>query len=271
MQISQVVVLNSKNKNIALNKPVETSPQYQAETKGSNVVDGQIQMKHHQSTFCSQPSNAWLMINLLDDENVTEVTVYNRLDCCRERSVGQVVQLLNKNMKVLAQRQMVGGDFERLTFDSQVGAPTNTIISNGTVIGLSPNLSPGSKVMNLLGDIVVQSDISKASALATQFRVQSLDNDVIQLTTMSGPPKGGLIAVAGEFKIKVMEDDDTANFKSRSSWRLVDSVIGYPGEISLESVHYPGSYMYLNTVGKNITIHNGKDTDSKTKMSFTLL
>jgi hypothetical protein len=271
MQISQVVVLNSKKQNIALKKPVETSPQYQAETKGSNVVDGQIRMKNHQDTFCSQPSQPWLMINLLDDENVTSVTVYNRLDCCRERSVGQVVQLLNKNMKVLAERQMVGGDAETLTFDAENGVPSNTILSNGAVIGLSPNTAPGAKVMNLLGDIVVQSDVSKASVLATQFRVKTVDDNVINLITMSGPPKGGLIVVSGEFKVKVMEDDDTTDFKNRASWRLTDSVIGYPGEISLESVYYPGSYMYLNTVGKNITIHNGKDTDSKTKMSFTLL
>ena len=271
MQISQVVVLNSKNVNVALDKPVETSPPYQADTVGRNVVDGRYQMKNHGSTyFCSQPNQPYLIIDLLRDENVATVTVYNRNDCCRDRSVGQIVQLLDKNMKPLAQRQMKGGDAEIVLFDMASGSPTNTLLSSGSTVSFKPNLIPSARIINLLGDVTIQTNLAPGQERTSQFVVNEVGDSIVQLMSVSGPPVEGKLVVSG-FKVKVMMDDATADFKAKSSWKLVDSVIGYPGEISLESVANPGFYMFLNSVGRNILINNAKDEQSRANMSFSVI
>ena len=102
LQISQMVVRNEKGVNIAKGKPTSASSVYSGTSRAATAVDGHEGARAYPHMFVANtPNNAWWMVDLQQDEIVTQMRYYNRVDCCNRRIVGARVQLLNKNMELL--------------------------------------------------------------------------------------------------------------------------------------------------------------------------
>lgn len=268
LQISQVAVLDSKGKNIAQDRPASTTPSYPA-TRPYSLTDGILSMKNYPDCWISQqPGGGEIIIDLGNDSYVSSVVVYNRKDCCRERSIGTVVELLGKTKKSLAKKMLVGGDAEVVKFGAvSEETPQDSILEDEAIISLIPASSPGAMVMNLLGQLIVQANIPNNQLVNTKFKVFEQDTDEIQLITQGGTPVGGKVVVQG-FRVLVLQDDNTEDFKRRSSWKVSDSLAKNPGEISFESISNPGFYLYINTVARSLGINNDISQTSQQTMSF---
>jgi hypothetical protein len=121
-----------------------------------------------------------------------------------------------------------------------------------------------------MGDIVIQANLRKEQESMAQFAAKVVGDDIIQITTLSGPPKDGYLVVNG-YKVSARQDDDSDEFKASASWKVIDSVADAPGEISFESVSNPGFFMAINTLSRSVNIDVPKDYDTKKRMSFALL
>jgi hypothetical protein len=268
LQISQIVVLNDKNVNVALNKPITVNASWGG-TKPHSMVDGVLSMRPHPQAWHSADGNGEVLLDLQDDVAVSAVTIYNRADCCRDRATGIMIELLSRSKQVLATRQLVGADVETVKFANNGGLVENSILEDDTVISLVPASTPGAFAMNLLGEFVIQANVKQEMVLATKFRVKELDQNQIQLITQSNAPAGGKVCVSG-FRVAILNDDNSDDFKRRSSWNVVDSIAGNPGEISFASVSNPGFYLYVNSVARNIGINNDTSPKSSQTMSFAV-
>jgi hypothetical protein len=101
LQISQMVVRNEKGVNVAKGKPASASSTWPG-VSPATAVDGHEGARAHPHEFhANTPNNAWWMVDLQQDEIVTQMRYYNRVDCCKNRIVGARVLLLNKNMELL--------------------------------------------------------------------------------------------------------------------------------------------------------------------------
>ena len=279
LQVSEIIVKNEKGRNVAQNKPVTASVSWANMCNPRNIVQGRAQMKnwnegwHAGSGNWEGPARApFMLIDLQSDEDVREVQYWNRNDCCRERSVGIVITLLDKQKQELVSRKLTtaGQPSETVKFESVGGDVKPSIIPNGTVFTLKPGVSPGARVINLMGDIVIQANLRKEQEAMAQFAAKVVGEDTIQIVTLSGPPKDGYLVVNG-YKVSARQDDDSDEFKASASWKVVDSVADAPGEISFESVSNPGFFMAINTLSRSVNIDVPKDYDTKKRMSFALL
>jgi hypothetical protein len=267
LQISQVVILDANGKNIAMNKPVITSPSYPA-TRPSSLTDGILDLKPYPDCWISADGNGQILIDLKTDASVNAVVIYNRKDCCRDRSMGTIIELLSKTQKVLATKQMVGGDIEKVSFGPvSEDNPEQSILDDNAVISLIPASSPASKLMNLLGSVVVQADVRPNQLASTKFKVNEVNTDEVQLIAAGGTPVDGKVAVQG-FSVVVQPDDGTEDFKRRSSWKVTDSVARNPGEISFESISNPGFYLFVNMLDRKLAINNNMSPKNLQAMSF---
>ena len=155
--------------------------------------------------------------------------------------------------------------------ESALDDPTK--IPDGAEFKLVPSLSPGSKVVNLDGAVISQSNIPQESIKNAIFVSKGLvDNDQghIYILTKSGPPAGGYLVIDG-FKVKLKKFEDTFDFKQRATWNVINSVAGNPGEVSIESVSKPGFYIFYNKVDRSINISNDKSDTGKPAMSFAVM
>jgi hypothetical protein len=157
--------------------------------------------------------------------------------------------------------------------DGESALDDPTKIPDGSEFKLVPALSPGSKVINLNGAVVTQSNIPAHSINATIFVSKGIpdnENGHIYILTKDGPPAGGYLVIDG-FRVKLMKFVDTFDFKQRASWNVVNSVAGNPGEVSIESVSKPGFYVYYNKIDRSINISNDTSTSGKQASSFAVM
>jgi hypothetical protein len=155
--------------------------------------------------------------------------------------------------------------------ESALDDPTR--IPDGSEFKLSPAISPGSKVININGAVVTQSNIPIESIDSTLFISKALpdnENGHIYVITKKGPPAGGYLVIDG-FKVKLLKFADTFDFKQRATWAVINSVAGNPGEVSIESVSKPGFFLYFNKIDRSINISNDTSLEAKQAQSFALM
>jgi hypothetical protein len=101
MNVNEVEVINEKGLNVALGKPVVMSSGYGNDRfPGGNLTNGDIKNTYRFAhTSCYDVG--WMMIDLGSTHEVSKVIVHNRQDCCHNRLVGTVVQMLDEQKKIL--------------------------------------------------------------------------------------------------------------------------------------------------------------------------
>ncbi len=108
LQVGELAVLTATNVNVALNKPCTATPPYSSNTVCSNAFDGTYAAQPLNSLYHSEESavTSFLLVDLGANFKIAQVDFYNRLasDCCAERAIGSVVELLDANNVVLARR-----------------------------------------------------------------------------------------------------------------------------------------------------------------------
>ena len=144
----------------------------------------------------------------------------------------------------------------------------STKISDGKTFKMIPSISPGSKIINLMGALIGQANVSERDMNNTLFVSKELEDGTIQIISKSGPPKNGMITIEG-FKLKILIDDGSFNFKQNSAWKVIDSIAGNPGEVSFESAAKPGFYIYFNMVDRTLGLYNNLRAASS--MSFAII
>jgi hypothetical protein len=157
--------------------------------------------------------------------------------------------------------------------DGESALDDPTKIPDGSEFKLVPALSPGSKVINLSGSVITQSNIPADSINNTIFvskGVPDNENGNIYIITKNGPPVGGYLVIDG-FRVKLMKFVDTFDFKQRATWNVVNSVAGNPGEVSIESVAKPGFYVFYNKIDRSINISNDTSKSGKQASSFAVM
>jgi hypothetical protein len=138
-----------------------------------------------------------------------------------------------------------------------------TKIADGKMFGLIPALSPGSKIINLNGSAVGQTTFSNKEMMnATRFQSKRLDDGTMQIISTI-QPNGGIMAIDG-FNAKFSADDGSIDFKERSSWKVVESISGNPGEVSFQTKG--GFYLFYNTLTRALAVNN--KLDEKNAFSF---
>jgi len=91
LNIAEVQVFSTDGKtNIALNKPVTQSSMYGAQDfPTKNLVDGNLNNFAHTSCY----DQGWMQIDLGSDLPITKIVVYNRVDCCQDRTNGVLIRI----------------------------------------------------------------------------------------------------------------------------------------------------------------------------------
>lgn len=140
-------------------------------------------------------------------------------------------------------------------------------IADGSKFTIIPSVSPGSKVMNLMSAVIGQANVSPSSLSQTQFSAKEDEEGNIQIVTLSGPPANGKMLIDG-FKLKFAVDDGTDIFKLNSTWKVVDSIAGNPGEVSFQSKSKPNFYLQFNMLDRTLVINNSQE--NKGSMSFSI-
>ena len=130
-----------------------------------------------------------------------------------------------------------------------------TKIPDGTTFRIVPSLSPGSKIINLMGALIGQSNVPESYLNNALFVSKELEEGTIQIMSKFGPPNNAMITIDG-FKLRLLSDDKSFNFKQNSSWTVIDSVAGNPGEVSFESASKKGFYIYFNMLDRTLSLTN---------------
>ena len=144
-----------------------------------------------------------------------------------------------------------------------------TQIPDGSEFELVPSISPGSRVINLMGALIGQANLPPSAALTAKFVSKEIEANIIQIISKSGPPTNGVITIDG-FKLKIRSDDGSFNFKQDSTWKIVESVAGNPGEVSIQSVSKPGFFIYFNVIDRTVGLNNDIARAGKA-MSFRII
>ncbi len=135
--------------NVALNKVASAS----SRLGGSNpqiAVDGFAGDRSYPSLFHGgQPNGDWWMVDLGQAYNVQRVVYYNRRECCQHRMLGGLIQLLNAQQVVVAQRVMSAGLIQ--TFSWPMTQARVTLFVDCPFAGTSVSLGPGDYNMNQIG------------------------------------------------------------------------------------------------------------------------
>jgi hypothetical protein len=89
------------------------------------------------------------MVDLGQNYNVRRVVYYNRRDCCQHRMNGGLIQLLNAQQTVVAQRVMSAGAIQ--TFSWPMTEARVTLFTGCPFSGASVSLGVGDYNMNQIG------------------------------------------------------------------------------------------------------------------------
>lgn len=102
IQISQVAVFDNRDVNVALNKPVASSPPLGSDCGPERAVDGARQPRGHPFEYHSKcnPGDYW-QVDFARTYPIKRVEYYNRADCCWGRANGMVIELLNDSGQIV--------------------------------------------------------------------------------------------------------------------------------------------------------------------------
>ncbi len=143
-------VFDENGVNVALRKSASASSRYGGTSNPETAVDGDANVRSYPSTFVSgEPNGAWWLVDLGQAFNVRRVVYYNRRDCCQERMNGGLVQLLNAQQVVVAQRIMSAAPIQ--TFSWPMTQARVTAFTDCPFSGSSVSLDIGDYNMNQIG------------------------------------------------------------------------------------------------------------------------
>jgi hypothetical protein len=105
LAVAELAVWTADGANVALNKAC-TASVHSTDTPCSKALDGTYAAQNHPALYHSADDQvgAFLQVDLGADHRVVRVDVYNRADCCQQRLVGAVVELIAVNGTKLAQK-----------------------------------------------------------------------------------------------------------------------------------------------------------------------
>ncbi|OYV74866.1 MAG: hypothetical protein B7Z66_15020 [Chromatiales bacterium 21-64-14] len=100
LNIAEVQVFDQAGKNVSQGKTVTKSSGWQGDQfPGTNLVDGNLNNFAHTSGNTGE--SPWMKIDLGAPVEVSRIVVFNRVDCCHNRIVGALVQLLDAGQRVV--------------------------------------------------------------------------------------------------------------------------------------------------------------------------
>jgi len=111
IQVAQLAVYDEKNRNVALNRPVQYHPDIWPTSRPELATDGTMSNRDFPYIFHDYPCTGnqngnHMEIELQDKTHVTRVTYYNRRDCCSDRATHLVVELLDENRNLVAKEKI---------------------------------------------------------------------------------------------------------------------------------------------------------------------
>jgi len=150
LQIAQLQVFDVSGTNVALRKPATASSRYAGTSDPQTAVDGDANPRSYPSIFHSnEGAGGWWMVDLGANFNVRRVVYYNRRDCCSNRMNGGLLQLLNAQSVVVAQRVMTENWIQ--SFSWPMTQARVTVFADCPFAGQSISVAIGNYNMNQMG------------------------------------------------------------------------------------------------------------------------
>lgn len=110
IQISQIAAIDNRGQNVAFGKRTTAANELARDCGPERAVDGQLRARSHPFQYHSRClRNDFWMVDFTREYPIKEVTYYNRADCCSQRSTGMILELLDKEKKVIWQASLRGG------------------------------------------------------------------------------------------------------------------------------------------------------------------
>jgi len=161
-----------------------------------------------------------------------------------------------------------------ITFKPTEGCGGDAVVASkipsGMEFKLAPNLAPGAYIINLSGPIFVQGNVSSDTAINTVFVSQDVPDtkdSEIYILNKSGKPTNGYLVIDGFRATFKSGDMNSADFNNSAKWKVVDSIAGQPGEVSLIPSSKSGFYLFYNKIDRSVYINNDISS-GKNAMSF---
>jgi len=123
-------------KNVALGKHTSQSSEGWGGSS-SRAVDGNISGNWGQRsvTHTQRDVNPWWKVNLEQSYNIDQIGVHLRTDCCTDRSIGFIVQVINDGVVTFNYTQT--GQLSSSTAITVIGDAGEVIVGNEVKISLS--------------------------------------------------------------------------------------------------------------------------------------
>jgi hypothetical protein len=245
IQISQLQVFNNYDLCVSQGKPTQATSTYAGGADGSvasKAVDGQAKNRNHPGEFHAGSTNAnteYWMVDLGKTEEVAYVVYYNRADCCQHRARGMRVQLVDEANQVVKEKQLTGAMVDTLMFSN---AKPSGLIRTAADFMFIPGRYSGSVLFPMPGGDTFIRTMASVSRNTTMFMVEAPTNGQGGAFSFRHKETNRYLRCQG-FRARVSNDDGSDAFKRESSFKVIESVAGNPGEISFEPISNPGLYL----------------------------
>jgi len=259
LQIAQIQVFNVFDTNVALHKPTSCASQWDGTTGPGLAVDGNASSSRQWPIYHDQAQRNWpratsdefWQVDLQKEEEIAYIVYYNRFDCCQFRSRGMRIQLLDTNGTVVKEKMLVGGQVETVMFSN---ARPSTLLRLGSELQFAPGRYPGSVIsVKSSGEIMVmKKDGADSAFLQSAVFVVVAGNDNSGSTFSFRHKFSGNFLRTQGFRVRASTNDNTDAFRRETSFKVVDSISGSPGEVSYESISTPNSYL---SVAENMGVY----------------
>lgn len=215
IQLPQVQVFNADGVEIAKGKRTQAATKWPDASSGSDTaVNGKAYPhSHNEGEYhddCSSPDQQYWLVDLGAMTEITQVKVFMRTDCCQQRFVGMPIQLRDQSNNIICQKHLGQGQWP--------DNPDNTY----TVSFAAEDVKPTFKADDIKPGIVVT--LLSATSWDRVLRHSGFAGWV------HGPDQG--------------TNNGYSPLQSRdASFRITPGRNGKAGNISFESVNFPGYYL----------------------------
>jgi hypothetical protein len=239
IQISQLTVYDVYDTNVSIGKPVKSSASFGI-TEPNFAVDGVQSPRPMPKIWCSaEGPGSWWEVDLKNTIEIAYIVYHNRSDCCDSRSKGMIIQLLDKDRIVIKEKTFQGGLSETILFSN---ARPSGLLRPNIPLQFSPHTSPGTVITIVAGgEILLKQRTSNPTDDNTFI---SINGEIPGTFMFKHKTSDKYLRVQG-FRLRASENDNTNSFKQEILFKVVDSLVSYNNEVSLESVFRPGSYLAL--------------------------
>jgi len=259
IQISQLEVYDVNNKLISKNRPTQASKSMGA--PASSAVNGQSAAKRFPDLYVSEndtsasKSDTLWELDLGRMEEISYVVYTNAsTGVPLDRSIGMRIQAVDEKGSVLREELLTGGPKETVMFSN---AKQNEIVKAGEKITFIPTNYTGSCITVAAGGELLIQPSGSTKAASKVFTVVSPNSQNRNSFSFKLVDSDKFLRVQG-FRLRLASDDGSIAFKKETTFSVVESNAGNPGEVSYESVSTPGSFL---AVSENMGVYISKVTD----------